>query len=74
MAKVTEIKRKCDMGALFPMVDSLKDCDKEGEIMSGDHLGKEIWLCPTHSHIFWGFFVLPDIIKQQMSKGGVEDG
>jgi hypothetical protein len=71
MAKTIEIKT-CMMGEMFPMVDSLK-CDKVGDFKVADINGKDIKLCLVHSNIYWGFFVLPDIIKQEMELRGEGD-
>lgn len=66
------------MPLIFPMV--FKSCDKEGTLEAlvlGKGEKKEItWLCETHFPIFWGYFVLPDVLRGmgEVKKEVVKDG
>ena len=61
---------KCQMGEMFPTIDSL-NCNKLGEFQCADIGGKEVWLCFQHSNILWGYFVLPGLVRQ--STEGVDN-
>jgi len=76
MAKELRETFQCMMGDVFTTIDQFKGCEEDAEINCGTmKIGddmKEIWLCLKHSWVFWGYYILPEVLKDQMraSLGG----